>query len=378
MPKNIVICCDGTNNQFGVCNTNVVRIAQLVARDPTRQLCYYDPGVGTLPEQGLMTRVGQTISRWMALAFATDINDKVITAYAHLMEVWEPGDQVFLFGFSRGAYTARMLAAVLHAVGLLPRGNTQLLPYVMRLYGALRHGSSEDYWHVLNSFRQTFARQIPGRNDAHFPIHFLGVWDTVSSVGWVWNPPAYPFTARLPNVAIVRHAVAIDERRWFFRQNLITPQPGQDTKEFWFAGVHSDIGGGYPEDEGGLWRIAFEWILAEARAAGLLIDEARLAHVRGRSPVPANPWAEPQHESLTGMWWIGEVVPKLVYDPVTNRQRPAIGLGGHRTVHAGALLDASAVERLHGTPYRPPNLSDGFIASVAHLDPVPATVPYTG
>ena len=376
LPRNIVICCDGTNNQFGICNTNVVRIVESVARDPARQLCYYDPGVGTLPEQGLLTRVGRTLSRWKALAFATDINDKVATAYVHLMTVWEPGDRVFLFGFSRGAYTVRLLAAVLHAVGLMPNGNTQLLPYVMRLFGSLRHGSPDEYWHVLNGFRRTFARAIPGRDDARFPVHFVGVWDTVSSVGWIWNAPAYPFTARLPNVAIVRHAVAIDERRWFFRQNRITPQPQQDAQERWFAGVHSDIGGGYPEEQGGLWRVTFEWMLGEAVAAGLLIDDERLAHVRSRSPVPEQPWAEPKHESLTGAWWIGEFVPKLVYNPATQKRRPAIGLGGHRVLLPGESIDGSVLERLRGTDYRPPNLATPFIEEVRGLTTVPPTLAY--
>lgn len=377
MPKNIVICCDGTNNKFGICNTNVVRIAELVARDPDRQLCYYDPGVGTLPEQGVLTRVGRTLSRFMALAFATDINEKVSTAYAHLMAVWEPGDRVFLFGFSRGAYTARLLAAVLNALGLLPAGNGQLLPYVMRLFESLRHTSPDEYWHVLNSFRNTFARQIPGQTDAAFPVHFLGVWDTVSSVGWIWNPPAYPYTARLPNVHIVRHAVAIDERRWFFRQNRITPSPKQDARELWFAGVHGDVGGGYPEDQGGLWRVTFEWMLAEARTAGLLVDEERLAHVRTRSKIPPQPWAEPQHESLCGAWWIGELVPKLVYNPKTQRRRPAIGLGRHRVIEDGAEIDGSVLERLRGTAYRPPNLADAFVDSVLALASVPPSCTYS-
>ena len=378
MPKNIVVCCDGTNNQFGICNTNVVRIAELVERDPALQLCYYDPGVGTLPEQGMLTRIGRTWSRWMALAFATDIKEKVSTAYAHLMEVWEPGDRVFLFGFSRGAYTARMLAAVLYALGLLPKGNTQLLPYVMRLFGSLRQSSSKDYWHVLNSFRQSFAREIPGRDDARFPVHFLGVWDTVSSVGWVWNAPAYPFTAKLPNVSVVRHAVSIDERRWFFRQNRITPQDGQDAKEIWFAGVHSDVGGGYPEEQGGLWRVTFEWMLNEARTAGLLVDEERLAHVRNRSPIPAQPWAEPKHESLEGAWWIAEFVPKLVYNPATKHRRPAIGLGRHRTLQQGALIDVSVLNRLRAGDYHPPNLSETFTTGVKSLTSLPVADPYAG
>src|SRR3954469_15480876 len=268
MPRNIVICCDGTNNQFGVCNTNVVRIVQSVARDPERQLCYYDPGVGTIPELSLVPRLQSTTSKLMALAFAADLHEKVRVAYSHLMDWWEPGDRVFIFGFSRGAYTARVLAALLSAVGLMPRGNSALLPYAVALFTSLRHESSERYWRVLNAFRRSFARAIPGREDARFPVHFLGVWDTVSSVGWVWDPPAYPYTAKLPNVAIVRHAVSIDERRWFFRQNRITPQPEQDAREVWFAGVHGDIGGGYPEEDGGLWRVTFEWMLREARIAG--------------------------------------------------------------------------------------------------------------
>lgn len=377
MSRNIIVCCDGTNNQFGICNTNVVRIAELVERDPTQQLCYYDPGIGTLPEQGMLTRTGRALSRCLALAFATDIKNKVSTAYAHLMEVWEPGDRVFLFGFSRGAYTVRMLAAVLHALGLLPKGNTQLLPYAMRLFGSLRQDSSKKYWHVLNSFRKSFAREIAGRNDASFPVHFLGAWDTVSSVGWIWNPPAYPFTAKLPNVRIVRHAVAIDERRWFFRQNRIAPQPGQDTKEVWFAGVHSDVGGGYPEQDGGLWRVTFEWMLDEAIAAGLLVDQDRLTHVGGRSPMPAEAWAEPKHESLTGSWWIGEFVPKLVYNPNTRRRRAAIGLGQHRTLLNGELLDSSALNRLRAMSYRPTNLSESFVAEVKSLPYVPPTYPYS-
>lgn len=376
MSKNIVVCCDGTNNQFGVCNTNVVRIMELVPHDSLRQVCYYDPGVGTLPEQGLGTRVAKTLSRWKALAFATDLHEKLSIAYAHLMQVYEPDDKVFLFGFSRGSYTVRVLAALLYSVGLLPRENSQLLPYVMRIFGSLRHDSSNEYWSLLASFRKTFARPIPGHTDARFPIHFLGVWDTVSSVGWVWDPPAYPFTAKLSNVSIVRHAIAIDERRWFFRQNRITPQPGQDARELWFAGVHSDVGGGYPERDGALWRVPFEWMLGEAQAAGLLIDEVRLADVRSRSPVPTEPWDAPMHESLTGRWWLAEFFPKLIYHPDTKRRVPTLGLGRHRSLREGDLLDGSTLRRLRETAYRPPNLSEAFVAKVMALSSIPTAMPY--
>lgn len=104
MTRNLVICCDGTNNQFGVCNTNVVRLVQtLEDRPPGSQLVYYDPGIGTLPEPGFVTRAGQWIELHLDLMFATGLASKVERAYSYLADVWEPGDQVFLFGFSRGA-----------------------------------------------------------------------------------------------------------------------------------------------------------------------------------------------------------------------------------------------------------------------------------
>ncbi|MBC7673906.1 MAG: DUF2235 domain-containing protein [Polaromonas sp.] len=218
----------------------------------------------------------------------------------------------------------------------------------------------------------------PHQDDSSFPVHFIGLWDTVSSVGWAWDPPAYPFTAKLPNESIVRHALALDERRWFFRQNRISPQPGQDTKEVWFAGVHSDIGGGYPEQDGGLWRVTFEWMLAEATAAGMLVDADRLAGVRNRTPTPSAPWAEPQHESLHGVWWLGEIVPKLVYDPVTKRRAPAVGLGRCRQLRAGELIDGSALERIRSTPYAPASISTEFGASLRAESGQQAMSPYPG
>ena len=118
-PQNIVICFDGTNNQFGANNTNIVRLIQVLDRDCQR--LYYDPGVGTLPEPWLRTRAEKEISLVCGLAFGQGLIEKVQSAYQFLIENWESGCRVFLFGFSRGAYTARVLAAMLHAMGLLPR-----------------------------------------------------------------------------------------------------------------------------------------------------------------------------------------------------------------------------------------------------------------
>jgi uncharacterized protein (DUF2235 family) len=376
MARNIVICCDGTNNEFGICNTNVVRLTQVAVQDPDKQLVYYDPGVGTLPEPSATTRFAKKMSEWKALAFGTDIDDKVCTAYAHLMEFWMPGDRVFIFGFSRGAYTARVLAGFLHSLGLLPRGNQHLLPYAMRIFKSLKT-NTKGYWDLCDNFRWTFARPVPGGDDSRrFPTHFVGVWDTVSSVGWIWNPQRYQFTFRNPSVKTVRHAVSLDERRAFFRQNLFGNVDGQDTLEMWFAGVHSDVGGGYPEADGGLWRVTFDWMLAEAQQSGLLVDPDRLQIVLNRTPPPANPWAEPQHESLKGVWWIGEVFPKRVYDPVTKTNHWKLNLGKHRTVPQGGLLPRPVLERLRGPSYSPPNLSEAFKSSVRALPSVPDSLRY--
>src|SRR5436309_1610237 len=109
MSRNIVICCDGTNNEFGKENTNVVRLVQVLGRETKQQLVYYDPGVGTLPEPETATKIIATITRWVSLAFGVGIIQNVQEAYTFLMNFWESGDKVYLFGFSRGAYTVRVL-----------------------------------------------------------------------------------------------------------------------------------------------------------------------------------------------------------------------------------------------------------------------------
>src|SRR5438093_419028 len=124
------------------------------------------------------------ISDLCGLAFGAGLSWKIQEAYCYLMRFWEPGDQVFLFGFSRGAYTVRVLAGLLHELGLLPRGNDNLVPYAMRLFKTARKdhpsegpaGESE-YWALRDEFRRTFARPVrAGDNDRRFPVRFLGLW----------------------------------------------------------------------------------------------------------------------------------------------------------------------------------------------------------
>ena len=385
MSKNLVICCDGTNNEFGKENTSVVRLVQTIVRDATRQRLYYDGGVGTLPEPGAWTRTGKWFSKVYGLAFGGGLFWKVANAYEYLMDQWEPGDRVFLFGFSRGAYTARLLAAVSHQMGLLPLGNKNLIPYVMRLFKALpknadhsNRNAMADYFKLADQFRSTFARQVPDDRNRHFHIHFLGLWDTVSSVGWVWDPPAYPYTTKNPSVHTVRHAVAIDERRWFYLQNLVgRANEQQNISELWFAGVHSDVGGGYPEQDGGLWRRPFTWMLSEAENAGLLLDQTRLKEVLDRFPSSSKSYLDTLHESLTLRWWPAEFFPKFQWRSASRKRALAVGLGRGRKISAGALIDESALNRLRErSDYRPRNMSSAFVERVRALTEVPPSLPY--
>jgi uncharacterized protein (DUF2235 family) len=378
--RNLVLCFDGTNNQFGPEDTNVVRLVRVLDRNPAAQRLYYDPGVGTLPEPGLLLPVAKTFSDWLGLGFGLGLSRKISQAYEYLMNTWEPGNRVFLVGFSRGAYTARVLAGMLHAIGLLPRGGSNLVPYALRYFRKVTEGHHRDSTSVDNSkwkqlcadFRYTFSRPVsPDDKQRHFPVHFLGVWDTVSSVGWVWDPKHFPYTAWNPSVAHMRHAVSIDERRAFFRQNLFSSTGNRDAVELWFPGVHSDVGGGYAKDRGRIWWNPFSWILDEARQFGLSIDQDRLNEVLANPP--ARPWAEPINNSLTPAWYIGEIWPKLTWYKNRRFRLPRLNLASRRFIHQGALIEQTALERIRdgSLNYIPKNLSPDFRTSIKALSQVP-------
>ena len=357
MARNLVLCFDGTNNAFRLEKTNVARLVHILDRQ-AHQLVYYDPSISTLPEPGLLTRLTQRLAVWVDLAFATRLLLRVQAAYGYLIRSWEPGDQVFLFGFGRGAYVARVLAAMLHVPGLLPRGADHLLPHALRVFGASRNDL--DNAEQCARFRQACARNVSeGTALRAVPVHFLGVWDTVSLVGWVWNPDPYWCTTANPSIRIARHAVSLDERRWFFRHALLPRVAGQDLKEYWFPGVHGDVGGGYPDSC--LWQASFAWMVEEARRAGLLLETARYAELTAHAAHTAPAWLAEQHESLRGAWWLAEVVPKVAWDDRGGRRRLCFGLGRHRDVPVGAMISGTVSERLRANPgYDPPNLSVAF------------------
>jgi len=353
MPKNIVICCDGTGNQFGEQNSNVVKLYKMLVCNPD-QVAYYHPGVGTMGARNALTRIGKWWTRVIGLAFGYGISDNVADAYQFLMRAFETGDRVYIFGFSRGAYTARALCGVLHIVGLLTEGNEGLIPYAIRMVKR----KNIDFA-VAADFKKTFSRDCKP--------YFVGVWDTVSSVGWVYNAVHFPFTtaARNPDLHIVRHAVSIDERRAFFRQNLFgsPSRPDQDVQEVWFAGVHSDVGGSYPEPESQLSKIALRWMVCEAELAGLIVDQHRKSDILGGKPpyVAPDPSTKNQHESLHGAWWIAEFWPKVIHVETPQgmwQKALRLNLGRRRWIAPGLLVHESVEQRFADAAlqYKPSNL----------------------
>jgi uncharacterized protein (DUF2235 family) len=355
MARNLVVCCDGTANQVVAGNdTNVVRLCAVAIKDVDRQLVYYGPGLGTLEAEGALTWFGRVLTRIAGLAFGYGIARDIRNAYAFIMAHYQPDDRLYLFGFSRGAYTARAVASLLRLYGLLRVGNESLIPYIIRellhfdsailqlLAPALNKKRVDAKFAKARSVREIFASQT-------CKPHFVGVWDTVSSVGWVYSPTRIPYTAKNGDIAVGRHALALDERRAFFIRNLWQfdplqpPQGPHDIKEVWFAGAHSDVGGGYPEAESGLAKVTLEWMIREARLHGLLVEQAAIERelgVTGQRQSKPNPNAK-LHASMTWLWALAEFVPLVS----GLRGKVRINLFRPRFVPSGAMIHQSVLDR---------------------------------
>ncbi|MDA0689988.1 MAG: DUF2235 domain-containing protein [Proteobacteria bacterium] len=280
--KNIVICCDGTGNEFGENNTNVVETYAL-SKKTNSQIVFYDPGVGTGDWEYSDGPDNGSLKSKMDQATGEGLQNNVNDAYAYLMETYEEGDKLFLFGFSRGAFTVRSLAGMLYKCGLLHPDNDNLIGYAAKLY------NTEGNIKIAHEFKKTFSRKCS--------VHFIGVWDTVSSLvmnaGKKWHNSSLN-----PEASHGYHAVSIDEKRKDFPPCLWDETdlaPNQTIEQVWFAGVHSDVGAWYPER--GLSNIALHWMLTQARRHGLQVNTAEL-NKREQNP------NDELHNSFTGIWKI--------------------------------------------------------------------------
>src|SRR5215470_5271116 len=233
MPKNVVVCCDGTANEFARDRTNVVKLFYALIHDPSRQVAFYHPGLGTMEAAGALTTFSRKLTKLAGQAIGYGLEADIRDAYVFLMNYVQEGDRLFLFGFSRGAYTVRAVASLLYMYGLIRKGDEPLVPYAIRMQMAINRAQRRTKANQPTPVRAVF--KLADEFKAHFSgtpckPYFVGVWDTVSSVGWIENPLRLPYTANNPAIQIGRHAIAIDERRAFFRSNLWRPTANGDQK----------------------------------------------------------------------------------------------------------------------------------------------------
>ncbi|CAM3269326.1 Tle1 phospholipase domain-containing protein [Sphingomonas antarctica] len=375
--RNLVVMLDGTGNELGRNLSNVLKLFR-IAEKGEKQLVYYNPGVGTIARVSAWHRARQKITEFAGLTLGYGLDDNVLGAYRFLAENWREGDRIFLFGFSRGAWTARILAGFIHLVGLV---RPEQLNMSESALGAYKRAASENDLPLAWHFSRVISARLP-------TIHFVGVWDTVGSVivprpdrFYVPSLETLPYTVTNPSVRVFRHALALDERRRMFRvAKWKQPQPFvpnrfkpsiaeiQDTEQRWFPGVHSDVGGGYPEVESALSKQPLIWMVEEAAKAGLRITKATLQHLAYGQPdgdgdhdyVAPSP-AGQMHRSLKGFWWVLEFVPKLSKYREWAKRWSFAGLyipaGEPRAIDAEHVVDSSVGDRqVQVRDYRPVNI----------------------
>ncbi|OJJ51689.1 hypothetical protein ASPZODRAFT_148926 [Penicilliopsis zonata CBS 506.65] len=235
VPKQFVLCFDGTGNKFSgdESDSNVLKIFRMLDRSKSHQFHYYQPGIGTyvtttsLSNHGRIHRIRSAYLKAKDSAIGSSFAEHVLGGYKFLMRYYSPGDEIYFIGFSRGAYIARFLAEMLDYIGLLEAGNEELIRFAWKTFAKWqqRRGATDEereekkkLFNYMKAFRETFSRPITR-------IKFMGLFDTVNSVprfesAWMQRSK-FPYTAR-SSAKVIRHAVGIDERRAKFRQDLIS------------------------------------------------------------------------------------------------------------------------------------------------------------
>lgn len=397
-PKVIVVCSDGTGNSAAkLLRTNVWRLHQaLDFREPSpaeraqgarRQIAYYDDGVGTSSFRPLALLGG---------AFGWGLKRNVLDLYTFICRNYREGDQIYAFGFSRGAFTIRILVGLLTVEGLLcctPGCTEQELGrHAADAYRAYRRNLTQrsrvsglKLW-VLHVFllrtirdaaiwawRRLWRQKTYDEIEKKVPesIAFVGLWDTVAAYGspfaelthgidnWVW-PLSMPDRKLSEKVEKACHALALDDERDTFHPLLWSEMEEQALigqgrvsdgrlKQVWFAGMHSDVGGGYAED--GLAHVALQWMMQEAATAGLRFDPHRADHLAR----DCNPLG-PLHDSRRGLGGYYRYQPRRISalleppDPATRIMRNPDLKG--RGLLRGAKIHQSVFDRIRSGPDR--------------------------
>ena len=269
MSKRIIICADGTWNRPEKdlkkdYPTNVLRLARAVkpvGSGGVDQQVFYDWGVGSYYD-----KVGGGVT-------GRGLNKNIMDDYRYIVQNYSPGDDIYLFGFSRGAYTVRSLSGLINNCGILKRPDAKLI-----------HAAFEHYKRSSAAYAPRGAKSVAFRR-AHShrsrEVKFIGVWDTVGAMGIPFSflglfddKDEFYDTKIGSNVRVARHALAIDELRKDFEPTVWWPRDNLDLKQVWFAGAHSNVGGSYKPDHDGslLSDIALDWMMRQAQIAGLTLE----------------------------------------------------------------------------------------------------------
>ena len=355
--RDIVVCCDGTNNTLtaGSEDTNVLQLYQhLRSNASPERILYYDPGVGTpdtIPPTDLVDWGKRFFERMAGLASGRGVYDNIAEAYLFLTRHWRSNDdRIFCFGFSRGAFTVRCVVGMVNLFGILKPEHQALLPTLVRIYFSLPDEPTVACWKELTRFLHEgsakegkAAAETAGHSDAGrrvtrkaladqvrelftdttiapAEVYFVGVWDTVESVGLpgpLSRSNSAAATLRGKRMVNVRHALAFDEHRWTFEPRLYE-EPGdidegrQSLKQRWFPGVHCDVGGSYRKGEAGLPDASLVWMFNEA------------AGHWGLAPLPAATDERVRHDALWDTpWWALAGMCLRNMQPLSKIVRPA-------------------------------------------------------
>jgi uncharacterized protein (DUF2235 family) len=350
--KRLVVCCDGTWNKPDSQNiTNVEKIARTVQSDPSAtggayQLVYYVSGVGA---------GSYAADRLLGGAFGFGLFHNVIACYRFLAQNYEPGDEIFIIGFSRGAYTARSVAGMVGRVGLL----TKVSLVEERLPAAV------DMYQRTDMPEGAFGASVDEfKHDHCHPadVTFLGVFDTVGALGvpgFMKHAPRFHDVQLSGHVLRARHALAVDETRLKFEPTFWeapeepagAPTEDERVKQVWFEGAHSDVGGGYRET--GLSDTSLLWMAREAHDAGLVFDVPLLTHYvdSGSDPIRHNP--------LNRMYKVDDLILEARMKVSREKRASAFSGGLRRLTNERALsvrVASSAVAHFQDGGYEPANL----------------------
>jgi len=338
--KRLVLCCDGTWNEPDKekdgrpVPTNVVRLAYRVAKNDGKvaQITYYDLGVGT----------GNFFDRIAGGVLGEGLEDNIYDAYRFLVGNYEHGDEIYLFGFSRGAFTARSIGGMIRKCGILRRGVVDKYHAAKELY----HNTVRPDDPEAVAFRK--ANSISPNEP--IKIKFIGVWDTVGSLGipkkgGVAEKYQFHDTELSGTVEYGYHALAIDEHRKPFLPTLWLHKPklNQKVEQVWFCGAHGDVGGGYPEADAS--NLALQWMLDKAQAVGLELDEEAVQAF----PIVRHPQGQ-LHNSKTLLYAFSASVDRVI-GCIQDSSQPDPTQSVHESVVQRWDADSN---------YRPPQLREYF------------------